>query len=374
MNFNLKQLLALAGTGMAGAGIGYGIGNMQGDKEIGEVKDTFNAYNKEENQQIADQAFISGAQYALNQMGGLDKQSSLMVLESFRDELEKVSGIKDFGKRAINKIDEIFLKGIREKVNMPSQFAPKYKKGIEELAKKNKKNLITGGATVAGVAAAGVVAKKMSSSDLKKEAFMTTDDLEDNHLGIIVEEKILELAKDLIQKEKDKSFTLRHPILTGIPTLGLLPMIKENNALHRVAKTLMRKDDNLASMVNLAREDAHRKQVELDEANRYSNAAEELGYGYLAGKMLSNEKTASFQAAKGIAMKAVDKLDDVFLKGIRGVKNFKPQTSQFGPKVDNKLNEMKLNKLQEHASRNKRNLAIAGGSAVAGIVASKVID
>ena len=136
------------------------------------------------------------------------------------------------------------------------------------------------------------VMEKMSSfvqeafeEELQKIAFMTIEDLEDEELGTHVKGRALtELALQLLEKEKQNSFALRHPLITGLPTMGMWPLIKEQYALHRVGRKLMREDDDLANRVEAARENNHRRQVEYDSANQLRNTAAELVSGYLAGK------------------------------------------------------------------------------------------
>jgi len=130
--------------------------------------------------------------------------------------------------------------------------------------------------------------KKLAKRKLNKTAFMKVEDLEDDFLGAHVKgEALTELAEELLQKEKDKSFALRHPFITGLPTMGLWPLIKEQYALRRSGRKLMRKDPEFAAHVREINDEAVRQQASLDEANRYRNAAGELVSGYLTGKAMS---------------------------------------------------------------------------------------
>jgi len=66
-----------------------------------------------------------------------------------------------------------------------------------------------------------------------------------------------EVARDLIEKEKAKSFILRHPILTGIPTLGFAPLIQNAVSQDRIIKTMSRKDQAIRDMLNLIKQREH---------------------------------------------------------------------------------------------------------------------
>ena len=52
-------------------------------------------------------------------------------------------------------------------------------------------------------------------------------------------------AKKLIGKAKEKSFILRHPYLTGIPTLGIAPLIAGSKAKEGIVRNMARSDKKL---------------------------------------------------------------------------------------------------------------------------------
>ena len=133
------------------------------------------------------------------------------------------------------------------------------------------------------------MAAKAFNDEMQKIAFMKVEDLEDDFLGTgIHRDDIAEMARQLLEKEKEKSFSLRHPLLTGLPTLGLLPLIKEQYALRRVGRNVMRKNPELRNMASEAEETWHRREKESDEANKYVNTAATLAAAYLAGKSMDN--------------------------------------------------------------------------------------
>ena len=41
-------------------------------------------------------------------------------------------------------------------------------------------------------------------------------------------------ARNLLQREREERFALRHPYLTGIPTLGIVPTVSKRNASRSV--------------------------------------------------------------------------------------------------------------------------------------------
>ena len=75
----------------------------------------------------------------------------------------------------------------------------------------------------------------------EKLAKLSIENLEDQ-IGFYLADKQEQKARDLIESEKNKSFVLRHPVLTGIPTLGIAPSIAQAKAKDRIIRTLARSD------------------------------------------------------------------------------------------------------------------------------------
>lgn len=94
---------ALIGLGLTGAGAagGYYLGNRSGEQEVEEQQDVFNEYNKEENKEIANNAFLSGMEYALGKTSNLkgakmnQEQFEKIAAEAFNDELNKLGFMQD---------------------------------------------------------------------------------------------------------------------------------------------------------------------------------------------------------------------------------------------------------------------------------------
>jgi hypothetical protein len=95
----------------------------------------------------------------------------------------------------------------------------------------------------------------------EKQAFMEAEDVADR-LGIYFNSKQKAMAEDLLDKEKQKSFALRHPILTGIPTLGILPAIAQSKAMRKIEHQIMA-DPAVRKAVDNALEQEHRREVEM---------------------------------------------------------------------------------------------------------------
>ena len=75
----------------------------------------------------------------------------------------------------------------------------------------------------------------------EKTAFDLTDVEKD--VGFYFRDKDEAHVRRLISEQKEKRFPLRHPILTGIPTLGLAPYISKREALGDIKSKLVKKDE-----------------------------------------------------------------------------------------------------------------------------------
>ena len=142
---------------------------------------------------------------------------------------------------------------------------------------------------------------KMKKEAMVEEAFLDelskiaklidVDKVEDT-LGVYLDDIRERKARQLIDQAYDKSFSLRHPFLTGIPTLGLAPLIAAGNAHDAIRRGLLRNDPELRERVGQVEETSHRRNVEMDEANRFSHisgAAGSLAAAYLAAKALERD-------------------------------------------------------------------------------------
>jgi len=79
----------------------------------------------------------------------------------------------------------------------------------------------------------------------KNAAFYDVSDLEDE-LGTYFPDELEEKARAIIANQKRKSFGLRHPVIAGIPTLGIWPGISKDNAIDSAVRSLARAHPDLA--------------------------------------------------------------------------------------------------------------------------------
>jgi hypothetical protein len=82
----------------------------------------------------------------------------------------------------------------------------------------------------------------------EKRAKLTLDDIEDDigfHLTDRADQRRVEEA---VGRANDASIALRHPILTGIPTLGIWPAIARGNASSKIRADLFRNSRNARSL------------------------------------------------------------------------------------------------------------------------------
>jgi hypothetical protein len=120
--------------------------------------------------------------------------------------------------------------------------------------------------------------KAMFTTGFTKVAILKTKHVEDE-LGLYLDKKHLPEAEQHIQREKDERFALRHPWLTGIPTLGMWPMISRSSAAEEVARKLLRNHPELRKQLGTLQEQEHQREVELMAkhiAEREANARENM--------------------------------------------------------------------------------------------------
>ena len=88
---------------------------------------------------------------------------------------------------------------------------------------------------------------------IKLADFLDVHHIED-FLDTYLPDELEDLARQYIQEERMKSFALRHPVLTGIPTLGLWPLIAREKAIDRVARKIVRRNAKARKLVEQARQ------------------------------------------------------------------------------------------------------------------------
>ena len=76
--------------------------------------------------------------------------------------------------------------------------------------------------------------------EMSKIAFLRVEDVEDN-LGTLLPEQALPWAQGKVEDAVDNSFSLRHPWLTGIPTMGIAPAVAHALATQAITRDIQRK-------------------------------------------------------------------------------------------------------------------------------------
>lgn len=97
-------------------------------------------------------------------------------------------------------------------------------------------------------------------NELVKQAKLRVKDVEGRMGTWASSPKMEQDIRDAIDRKTSKSFVLRHPILTGIPTLGIAPAIARYNALRDITSQLARKHPEIRKAI------VRKRQAELEEA------------------------------------------------------------------------------------------------------------
>lgn len=139
--------------------------------------------------------------------------------------------------------------------------------------------------------ASGKVVKMPAPGAMDKAAELTLDDIED-HLGVYLrDKKDREYAERAIQDATARSVAIRHPILTGIPTLGIWPAIAHGKATRKITGDLKRQSDVVRKDLQ---ENYMRQKREEDERHKREVA--------LMPKHIEERKRESYENMLGSAL------------------------------------------------------------------------
>jgi hypothetical protein len=98
---------------------------------------------------------------------------------------------------------------------------------------------------------------------LQKTAKLSVRDLE-QHMGhLFHDDAVYQDADKGVEEANANSFALRHPYLTGIPTLGIWPSVAKGKAMEHVGTNLLRKHKSLRDERKEHEETEHRRKMEL---------------------------------------------------------------------------------------------------------------
>jgi len=126
----------------------------------------------------------------------------------------------------------------------------------------------------------------------EKQAKIKLKDVE-NQLGFYIAPEHVAETNEMINRLNEERLGLKHPWLTGIPTLGLWPAISHSNAAEEVADHLMRTNPSYIEAIKKDEEIAHQRRKETlqaEIADREARAKE---------RMVS---TATLGAVQGLGM------------------------------------------------------------------------
>ncbi len=130
----------------------------------------------------------------------------------------------------------------------------------------------------------------------KSARIFEMDDVE-NEMGMYFNDSLEPYVRKAVNEQYDKRFALRHPWLTGIPTLGIAPAVSKMNATEDVKRQLVRKNSAILNEYKQHRQNMYereqaalRMEIEKDRANQLRYATENLGSAYLGGKLIDSDK------------------------------------------------------------------------------------
>lgn len=93
-----------------------------------------------------------------------------------------------------------------------------------------------------------------------KAASLRVNDVED-HMQMYIKDKWEPYTRRLIEEQNQKRFALRHPVLTGIPTLGFAPRIAKEKAKDEIARKLYRRSTEYSQAARNLERAVYRHQI-----------------------------------------------------------------------------------------------------------------
>lgn len=106
---------------------------------------------------------------------------------------------------------------------------------------------------------------RQAAENMVKKAELQIGDIE-NEIGTFFDDKLEEQIRGKIDYQKSKRFPMRHPYLTGIPTLGIAPAVSEGRAKNEIIRDLAKKFPDIRNKVIEKRELAAQRAHELRRA------------------------------------------------------------------------------------------------------------
>jgi hypothetical protein len=127
---------------------------------------------------------------------------------------------------------------------------------------------------------------------LQKTAKLSVKDLESYMGHLFHDNDVYADASKGVDEANEGSFALRHPFLTGLPTLGLWPSIAKSNAMEDVGSNLLRKHKSLRDERDAMEEAKHRRKMdlmplEMEKIKRKAQREMLESGGLLAGGLLA---------------------------------------------------------------------------------------
>lgn len=93
---------------------------------------------------------------------------------------------------------------------------------------------------------------KLAGAIMKIAKFKLRPEVLERQLGIYLSKEQLARLQTYLDQEIENSYVLQHPYKTGIPTLGIAPLVASSNAYERAKVNLLRGDAKLQEQVRKA--------------------------------------------------------------------------------------------------------------------------
>jgi len=111
-------------------------------------------------------------------------------------------------------------------------------------------------------------------NEVEKIAKLRMGDIEDA-LGFYLSDRDESRVRDLIREREQKSFALRHPWISGVPTLGIAPAVAKANAVDIIMRKMLRGNPGMQQRHENAIERRWREMMEEEKVDVERTRAEQ---------------------------------------------------------------------------------------------------